>query len=363
MSYQKQLSILVSTICIFLLQACGGSGDQSPPVISSPQAPVEPPVSTPVTPPVDTPTDPGEGGGENQSAPNILFIISDDQGIDASSQYAFSDDLPFTPTIDQLANAGVVFDNAWATPACTTTRATIITGKYGFNSGVTFVPAVLSDEHQILQSYINENSDHNYASAVFGKWHLGGGGNGAVDHPNTVGVDYYAGNVSNVSDYNNWSLTINGETQTSTEYHTTAITNLAIDWIEQQTTPWFTWLAYSAPHSPFHLPPSNLHTRTLSGTDEDIAANPRDYYLSAIEAMDTEIGRLLVNLPEQVRDNTVIIFMGDNGTPRRIIDTTHFASTHAKGSLYEGGVAVPLVVSGKGVTRQGERESLLVNAA
>jgi arylsulfatase A-like enzyme len=341
-----QPNFVFSVICLFILAACGGSSDES--VVSVPM-PVTPPDTTPTAPP------------QSESAPNILFILSDDQGLDASAQYTFSNDLPNTPNINALADSGIVFENAWATPACTTTRATIITGKYGFNSGVTFVPAVLSNEHETLQAYIESRSSENYSSAVFGKWHLGGG-NASVNHPSDVGIDYYAGNLSNITDYNNWELTINGATQTSTAYHTSVVTDLAIDWIGQQTTSWFTWLAYSAPHSPFHLPPAGLHSRNLSGTDADIDANTREYYLSAIEAMDAEIGRLLNSLSAEVRENTIVIFMGDNGTPRRIIDTTNFDRAHAKGSLYQGGVGVPLVISGKGVERQGERETTLVTA-
>ena len=77
------------------------------------------------------PPEPGDIG-----QPNIILIISDDQGLDSSAQYNLSADLPVTPHLDQLAASGITFDNAWATPACTTTRSTIITGKYGVNSGV-----------------------------------------------------------------------------------------------------------------------------------------------------------------------------------------------------------------------------------
>jgi len=300
--------------------------------------------------------------------PNILFIISDDQGLDTSAQYSYSSDLPETPTINALASGGIVFDNAWATPACTTTRGTIITGKYGVNSGVTYVPAVLtsdSNDQDILQEYLqNNDASSNYASAVFGKWHLGGGGNIVESsHPNDVGLDYYAGNLENLNDYNNWTLTINGMQETSTDYHTSKITDLAIDWLANQSSPWFAWVAYSAPHSPYHLPPENLHNRSsLSGEADDIAANKRDYYLASVEAMDSEINRLLASMDQATRDNTIIIYLGDNGTPKGVIDSSVYQTDHSKGTLYQGGIAVPLVISGKGVTRIGEREGALVTA-
>ena len=137
---------------------------------------------------------------------------------------------------------------------------------------------------------------------------------------------------------------------------------MAIDWIDGQAQPWFMWLAYVAPHSPFHLPPAALHTQTLSGTAADIAANPRAYYLAAIEAMDTEIGRLLGTLTEAELDNTIILYIGDNGTPRQVVDGSVYGNG-SKGSLTEGGLRVPMVVSGAGVTRQNVRETALINSS
>jgi len=344
-------SLLIVFLASGLIISCGGSGDSTS---NNNVANTDPePIAPEETDPAPVPD------SETSSSPNILLIISDDQGLDASAQYSFSTDIPDTPTLDALANEGVVFDNMWATPACTTTRATIITGKYGVNSGVTFVPAKLSDEDIILQQFLKNNTlTQNYQSAVFGKWHLGGG-NSVVTHPNDVGVDYYAGNISNVADYFDWELTVNGVTQASTEYHTSKITDLAIDWVADQSTPWFAWVAYSAPHSPFHLPPEELHQRNLTGTSDDISNNTRDYYLAAIEAMDTEIARLISSLDDETKNNTLIIFIGDNGTPTGVIDTAAFERSHGKGSLYQGGVGIPMIVSGKGVTRVNERETAL----
>ncbi len=296
-------------------------------------------------------------------APNFLFIISDDQGLDASAQYAVSQDVPHTPVIDSLAAKGIVFDNAWATPSCTTTRGSIISGQHGINSGVTTTPALMDPNTLTLQRYLKSHTAFTYSTAVIGKWHLAGGNaTDQLSHPNDVGVDYYAGNISGTVDsFFDWPLNINGNLTSETSYHTSKITDLAIDWIQQQVSPWFMWLAYVSPHSPFHLPPAHLHTQTLSGDTNNIQSNPRAYYLAAIEAMDTEIGRLLDSIPQNERDNTLIVFLGDNGTPRRVIDTNVYELTHGKGSLYEGGIRVPMVVSGKGVSRVNEREAALVN--
>lgn len=300
----------------------------------------------------------GETTAENQ--PNFLLIITDDQGLDASAQYSYSEDVPNTPVIDQLSADGITFDNMWATPSCTTTRGSVITGNHGVNSGVDTTPSVMDTSTLTVQRHL-KNASEQYASAVFGKWHLAGR-NAAATHPNDSGVDYYAGNTSGtVDDYSNWPLTINGVEQTSTEYHTTAITDMAIDWIGQQQGPWFSWVAYVAPHSPFHLPPAELHNRTLSGSADDISNNRRPYFLAAIEAMDTEIGRLLDSLSDEQRDNTIVMVLGDNGTPRAVIDTSAFPRQHGKNSLYEGGIRVPFIVSGATVSSSNVRESALVN--
>ena len=126
--------------------------------------------------------------GRTSDQPNILLIIADDQGLDASAQYALSTDLPITPTLNQLASQGIVFDNAWATPACTTTRSTIITGQYGVNSGVLDVGDKLPVDALTLQRFLasDENTD-NYQSAVIGKWHLSGTPADA-SHPAAVGM-------------------------------------------------------------------------------------------------------------------------------------------------------------------------------
>lgn len=296
------------------------------------------------------------------SQPNIILIISDDQGLDSSAQYNLSTDLPVTPNIDQLAASGITFDNAWATPACTTTRSTIITGKYGVNSGVLNVGDIIPSDSLTLQKHLKDNaSTSNYESAVIGKWHLGGN-SPAANHPSTLGVDYYAGNLGGaINNYESWPLTLNEQTHQTSTYHTTKITDLAIDWIGAQTTPWFLWLAYVAPHTPFHLPPQSLHTQDLSGTATDISANPRNYYLAAIEAMDTEIGRMLASMSQDERDNTLIFYLGDNGTPSQVTDSSVYAHG-SKGNLTQGGIAVPMIASGAGVSRKNVQEDALISS-
>ncbi|MEO1575962.1 MAG: sulfatase-like hydrolase/transferase, partial [Pseudomonadota bacterium] len=77
--------------------------------------------------------------------------------------------------------------------------------------------------------------------------------------------------------------------------------------------------------------------------------------------MDHEIGRLIDALPAAERDNTLILFLGDNGTPRSVIDRRAFTGSHGKSSLYEGGIRVPFFASGAGVSARGRTSDALIN--
>jgi arylsulfatase A-like enzyme len=308
----------------------------------------------PVTPP---PT--GGPGPVLPDQPNILLIIADDMGLDAFGPYLVGAESPTTPTLDNLAADGLIFENLWVNPTCSPTRATLLTGKYGFRTGVVVPGDALDIAEQSMQSYLTSNAPVAYSQAVIGKWHLAGNG-GNADHPGQMGIDHFAGILGGgVGQYDNWQRTINGVSQTSTQYITSELVDLSLDWVGQQTDPWFLWLAFNAPHTPFHLPPNNLHSQTLSGDQTDIDANPLNYYFAMIEAMDTEISRLLNGLTADERDNTIIIFIGDNGSPGRVAQDP-FGRMRAKGSSYQGGIQTPMFVYGPGI-RSGERETGLVN--
>jgi len=292
----------------------------------------------------------------NTSTPNILLIIADDMGLDATPGYSVGTSKPTMPNLQNLMDSGIRFNNVWSSPVCTPTRATILTGKYGFRTNVINVGDVLSTSETSIHKVLNTNASE-YSHAVIGKWHL------STDptHPTTMGIDYFAGLLSGgVQSYTNWNLNENGVTTTSTAYTTTKFTDLAIDWVSAQSQPWFLWLAYNAPHTPFHLPPTNLHSQgNLPTDDASIEANPLPYYHAMIEAMDSEVGRLLNSMTQEERDNTLIVFVGDNGTPSEVVQV--YSSNRAKGSIYQGGVNVPMVISGKNVTRINETEDALIS--
>ncbi|TVZ55310.1 arylsulfatase A-like enzyme [Lutibacter sp. Hel_I_33_5] len=291
--------------------------------------------------------------------PNILLIIADDMGLDATPNYSEGTIKPNMTNLQSLMNDGITFENFWSYPVCTPTRAAILTGKYGIKTDVIEVGDEISTSETSIQKYIDTNTNDEYASAMIGKWHLSVDGADAL----TMGIDYYAGIINGgVPSYTNWNFYENGTTTNSTEYTTTKFTDLAIDWIDKQTKPWFLWMGYNAPHTPFHLAPTNLHSQgSLPTDDASIAANPMPYYMSAIEVLDSEIGRLINSMSAEEKANTVIIFIGDNGTPNKVSQAP-YGRTRAKGSLYQGGINVPLVVSGAGVTKKGSREDALIHA-
>jgi arylsulfatase B len=298
-------------------------------------------------------------GSSAATTPNILFIIADDFGLDASPCHpAVGASKPTMPNLSALCQRGVVFDRAWAHPTCTPTRASLLTGKYGVHTNVLAVDEVLTDTDTIL-SRVQQGANP-YVTAAIGKWHVSGA-NAAANSPASFGAQFFSGFLSGaLTDYFNWRITENGTASNTTTYATTLLTDKAITWVAAQRQPWFLWLAYNAPHAPFHTPPETLHTQ--AGLKNGTATDNRTRYFAAAEALDAELGRLLASIPAATLSNTTIVFMGDNGTPGQVIQSP-YSSAKAKDSLYQGGINVPLVAAGAGVTRAGQREQALVNGS
>lgn len=298
--------------------------------------------------------------------PNVLLIIVDDIGVGPVPNYLPNSTKANMSHLEAMMNEGITFDNVWSNPVCAPSRANILTGKHGFRTNVLNANdlATLSQDETTLHEYIEQSSNGTYSNSLIGKWHLGGGNgpNANYDYPNESGIEYFGGIMGGaVQDYNDYTLVINGQATETTDYITTKFTDLAIDWINDQNQPWFCWLAYNAAHTPFHLPPTNMHTQGNLPTDSaSIADNPLPYYIAMIESLDFEMGRLFDNIPASELENTVIIFVGDNGTPGAVVESP-YQSNRAKGSLYQGGVHVPMVISGAGVNRANEREDALVS--
>jgi arylsulfatase A-like enzyme len=325
----------------------------------------------------------GDGGPDK---PNVLLIIADDLGAASTSLYpALAGDsgaVPI-PNIEALAQNGLVFDNAWASPVCSPTRGTIISGQYGYRTGVTNVGDVLPTSTVSLFERLTADSP-DYGHAFFGKYHVGGGSIDprpevaypvwpqVLQHIRDTGITTFRGILAGaVADYFNWvTYDINGPSIANTTYATTALTDYAIDYIHQHeaTTPdkpWFLYQAFNAPHAanggnnPYQVPPAHLHSVDLSSVGNPApgaSATNIPIYKANIQALDTEIGRLL---KEVDLAKTTVIFVGDNGVPPPVTDVGQ-GIRGSKGSVYEGGVRVPLVVAGAGVTRRGREDNLFV---
>lgn len=326
----------------------------------------------------------GEPGPEK---PNILFIIADDLGAESVSLYpklvGNSGAVPI-PHIEALAEDGLVFDNAWASPVCSPTRGTIVSGSYGHRTGVTTVGNVLPTSTVTLFDRLSADSP-TYEHAFFGKYHIGGGNSSSVDpspgasypqapgilqHVRDLGIVNFRGILAGgINDYFNWTTyDTNRPAETTTKFATSALTDYAIDFIHQHEAqkpgePWFVYQSYNAPHSvvgggsPFQVPPRELHSVDIPGDPAPgtiVTSIP--VYQALIQSLDTEIGRLI---SEVDLEKTVVIFVGDNGTPTAVKDTGTGVRA-SKGGVYEGGVRVPLVVAGAGVTRQGREDDLFV---
>ena len=303
----------------------------------------------------DTTAIPADPDGSVDSERNILLIIADDLGKDAMPGFSEGIVKPNTPTLDGLAADGLTFTNLWVTPTCAPTRASIITGRHGFRTGVTRSGAALSSNETILQAFMASTADRRYATAVVGKWHLS---RSSSFNPESMGIDYYAGILTaDVDDYYAWPLTADGVTTTQTGYTTEVLTDLAIDWVRDQDDSWFLWLAFNAPHTPFHVPPADTHSQGDLGSFQP-GTDALPHYMAAIEAMDHHIGRLLDSLSPSERAETTVIFIGDNGSPRQTVQPP-YSSGAAKGSVYQGGINTPLLVSGGQLERRGSDASLI----
>jgi len=357
-------------------------------------------------------------GAAGSQPPNILLIIGDDMGVETLASYGVGAETAATPTLDALAASGLRFNSFWSQPVCSPTRATLLTGRYGFRTGVGRPtgdapyagdmpdtpakpagapaegrggppgrqrngaaadqgrranqqgggfppggPGLRSDEFTLPMAFAS-HAELGYATAAIGKWHLADTSNGWEKHPNLVGFDHFSGLLRGFPDgYFAWTKLTDGQFMPMTGYAPSDKIGDAVRWISDQgDRPWFLWLAFNLPHMPLHLPPKELWVTDHSDLDPqaDPDANPFPYFIAMMEAMDTEIGRLLGSIDPDVLSNTYIIFMGDNGTARQVV-TSPFSQNHAKGGVYEGGVNVPLIVKGPGVA-QGRASDALANS-
>lgn len=286
------------------------------------------------------------------AASNFLVVILDDVGIDKIAAYDRAHDPGRTPNINALAREGVLFRNAWASPTCTPSRASALTGLRpeltGLGFGLTGQPGLASDELTLAKVLAGEG----YATAAIGKWHLG-------KHPTKpldLGFDTHRGTRNNIGDYRKWRKFIDGVDQGwQNSYATTDTADDAIEWIEEQQGPWFVWLGFQAAHGPLHAPPTRLHSYGLL-----LESAPATQYKAMLEALDTEFGRVLA----AAGSDTTVVLIADNGTYARAIEPP-FDPRHGKGTPYDVSINVPLIVSGPAVASQnrGTKTEALVHVS
>jgi arylsulfatase A len=279
--------------------------------------------------------------------PNIVFILADDLGVNDLAVYGRRDHR--TPTLDRLAADGLRFTTAYvASPICSPSRAAIMTGRAPARLHITtYLPGRAdSPAQKLLHPKIRQElpleemtiaerlKQAGYATALIGKWHLGGAG----FTPSEQGFDVY---------YPGRATTQPSETEGGKgEYELTREAERFIDANRER--PFFLFLAHNNPHIPFAA------QQKVVDANKD-AFEPA--YAATIQTLDDSIGRLLSHLDRSgLRERTIVIFTSDNGglhMPEgrhpRVTHNTPFRA--GKGYLYEGGLRVPLIVQGPGVPK------------
>ena len=273
--------------------------------------------------------------------PNIVFILSDDQGF---ADIGYRSTEVKTPHLDRLAAAGVRLEQFYVQPVCTPTRAALMTGLYPMRLGLQLGVIKPESVHGLplsARTLPQALREAGYVTAIAGKWHLG---NGAPEYlPTARGFDRQYGFYLGMTDYFtherdgglDWHR--NDRALREEGYATDLIAKEAVATIEEHgggPRPFFLYVAFNAPHTPLQA------TEAWLEKFAHIADKKRRTHVAMIAHMDDAIGRIVAALErKQLRDSTLIVFSSDNGANTPVGDNTPFRDQ--KGSVYEGGVRVP----------------------
>ncbi len=290
-----------------------------------------------------------------QQRPNVILIYSDDQGAIDLNCYG-SKDLE-TPNIDGLAKRGVMFTQFYASPICSPSRASLMTGLNPQRAGLAGNAAktnqeagLPNDRFTMAEMFKNVG----YKTAHIGKWHLGYTPDMS---PNAQGFDYsfghLSGSIDNYSHLYYWDgpdkhdLYRNGkEVFYPGEFFPTLMVKEASQYMEDnKNTPFFMYFAINVPHYPYQGDQKWLDYYQKKGV-----AYPRDLYAAFMSTLDDKIGELLKKVSDLgLTDNTIIIFQSDNGysTEKAAHGGGGSAGIFrgAKACLFEGGIRVPAIIS------------------
>jgi arylsulfatase A-like enzyme len=300
---------------------------------------------------------------ENKS-PNLIVIMADDLGY-ADVGFNGCADIP-TPNIDRIANNGIQFTSGYTTySVCSPSRAGFITGRYGQRFGYERNAQYQPDDSlmglpQDEATLAEVLSASNYKSGIIGKWHLGAH---ISNHPLNRGFDEFFGHLGGGHSYFPENLEIkdsysvntekdsyrtfimrNHEPIKTTKYLTDEFSDEAIRFVEKyKEEPFFLYLAYNAPHGPLEA------TEKYLSRFSTIKNEKRRTYAAMVSAVDDGVGNLLNKLEElNLDDNTIVIFLSDNGGPEPKNGSDNGVLREGKGSVYEGGFHVPFAMQWKG---------------
>jgi arylsulfatase A-like enzyme len=292
--------------------------------------------------------------------PNILLIVSDDQGF-ADVGFQGCKDIP-TPNLDRLAASGLHCSNGYVThPFCSPTRAGLMTGRYqqrfGHENNPFYDPADhiegLPMTEKLLPAYLQPAG---YATGWIGKWHLGAA---PEMHPDKRGFAETFGFLGGGHHFYNWQvkpgveynipIERNGKPEEVKEHLTLAFGHEGAAFVTRHKAgPWFLYLAFNAPHSPNEPTPERLEKFA------SIADPQRRKYAAQVSLMDDAIGDVLGALKETgQQQRTLVFFFSDNGGPLKVNGSSNAPLRGAKGSVYEGGMHVPFVISMPGTLAAG----------
>ena len=270
--------------------------------------------------------------------PNILFILSDDQGW--GDVHAHGNELIDTPNLDRLIAEGTELEQFYVSPLCAPTRASLLTGRYHLKTGATSVSNGLeimdADETTIAEIF----KANGYKTGIFGKWH---NGSHYPNRPTDQGFEEFIGFCAgHLSNYFNSPLDSGITEITSKGYITDYLATKAMNFIEKnKEKPFFCYVPFNAPHSPFQVPDAYFDKYKAKGLDDELAS-----IYGMVENLDFNIGRLLKKLEEEgLAENTIVVFMTDNGPNGHRYNGL---MKGIKGQVDEGGVRVPAMIKWKG---------------
>ena len=266
--------------------------------------------------------------------PNVLLIMTDDQGWGDITSHG--NPQIETPVIDSIAAAGARFDRFYVSPVCAPTRASLLTGRYNLRAGVSGVTRGYENMRSSEVTIAEALRAAGYRTGAFGKWH---NGRHYPTHPNGQGFDEFFGFCGgHWQQYFDTELERNGEPVRTSGYITDVLTDAALGFIRAHDgRPWFCYVPYNAPHSPWEVPDKYWNKYGGRGLDE----RTRCAY-AMVEAVDENIGRLLEALDKLgLAEETIVFFLTDNGPNGQRYNG---GMRGTKGSVHEGGIRVPLFV-------------------